>query len=110
MLTEALISFLAPRCAYVTSTPRIYKDDVQVIVTVYIDAFDQVQRGNDWYAVFRVKYELVADASKRVLESNWFERIKPLANATPETYVQAQRVTANELFALIAERLSVLRL
>jgi len=110
MLSEALITYLAPRCAYVTSTPRIYKDDVQVIVTVYIDALDQVQRGKQWFALFRVRYEIVADASRRVLESDWFERTLPLPSGKPEAYVQAQRDAANELFALIAARLSTLRL
>ncbi|MCX7004580.1 MAG: ABC-type transport auxiliary lipoprotein family protein [bacterium] len=108
MLTEALMTYLGRRCAYVTTTPRMYKDDVQVIVTTYIDAFDQVQRGKQWVAVFRVKYELVADANKRVLESNRFERTRALPNGKPGEYVAAQNASANEFFEYLAHRLSVL--
>ncbi len=106
MLTEALMTYLSRRCAYVTATPRIYKDDVQVIISTYVDAFDQVQRGKQWAALFRVKYEFVADADKRVLESNWFERARALPNGKPEEYVAAQNDAANEFFEHIAQRLS----
>jgi|GEM_PF-1429714 len=107
MLTKALMTYLAPRCAYVTATPRVYKDDVQVIIATYVDAFDQVQRGKRWLALFRVKYEFVADADKRVLESNWFERSRALPNGKPEEYVAAQNASANEFFEFIAQRLSI---
>jgi len=108
MLTEALITALGHRCAYVTATPRTYKDDVQVIISTYVDAFDQVQRGKHWLAVFRVKYEVVADADKRVLESNWFERTRALPNGNPEDYVAAQNAAANEFFEFIVQRLNAL--
>jgi len=108
MLTEALMTYLSRRCAYVTTSPRIYKGDVQVIISTYIDAFDQVQRGKEWLAVFRVKYEFVADANKRVLESNWFERTHTLADGKPGEYVAAQNKSANEFFEYLAQRLKAL--
>jgi ABC-type uncharacterized transport system auxiliary subunit len=108
MLTGNLVTYLAPRCAYVTTAPRIYKDDVQVIISTYLDAFDQVKRDDQWLAVFRVKYEFVADADKHVLESNWFERTRALPNGKPEAYVAAQNASANECYELIAQRLNML--
>lgn len=105
MLTDGLVSYLAARCEYVTLHPRVYKDAVNYVITAYLDAFDHVRRGGVWYAQTRIKFDIVDDATRTVLHSDWFERTQPLSDGRVVTYVAAQQAIVNEWYEAVLRAL-----
>lgn len=101
MLTDGLITYLSGACEYVTTQPRIYKDAVNYVIVPYLDAFDHVRRGGVWYARLRVKVDIVDDATRTVLHSEWFERNRALSDGSVAAYVAAQQESVNEWYASV---------
>lgn len=106
MIEETLFSFLAPVCREVTTMPPRHNEPLDVLLSVYIDTMDSVQTAMGWYAIAKVKYELVSAESRALLDSGWVTRERVMTDSKVDSYVSAQTENISDICKEITNALA----
>ena len=99
MLQEVLTSYLAQRYADVSLVDVRAKETFDTLLRVYVDALDQENRDASWFAVMRLRYELVSLQDGHTKRCRLFERRRVVAGHTVVDYINAQNQSLQEFLA-----------
>ncbi|RLD09590.1 MAG: hypothetical protein DRI44_08135 [Chlamydiae bacterium] len=104
MLTDNIIAYLSKKFDYVSSFPRNYNDNIDYIISVYIDKLTQVKRDDKWFADLILHYEIISAKTKKIIKNNWFREKIELNDSSVQTYVSAQNSSIGKfMLQLVSE-------
>jgi len=105
MLTDNIIAYLSENFSYVTSMPNNYNNDIDYIISVYIDELNQIKRDDKWYAVISLHYEIISSKTRKTVKNNWFREKIELSDSSVQTYVNAQNKAVNKFLQLLSSEI-----
>ena len=104
LLNSAVRDYLAPRCAKILPPEWKSKVPYDASLIVHLDALTQCRRGDNWFAVLRLSYEVLPKGGGKPIVSGRFDKAQPLPDGDLENYVAAQSGLVIEwLNGLLAE-------
>ena len=105
MLTDDIIAYLSKEFSYVTLSPHNYDNNIDYIISVYIDDLNQIKRDDKWFAVISLHYEIISSETKKIVENKWFREKIELKDSSVQTYVNAQNKSVEKFLQLLASQI-----
>jgi uncharacterized lipoprotein YmbA len=105
MLTDNIIAYLSEKFSYVTSMPNNYNNDIDYIISVYIDELNQVKRDDKWFAVISLHYEIISSKTRKTVNNSWFREKIELPDSSVQTYVDTQNKSVNKFLKSLASEI-----
>jgi len=105
MLTDNIIAYLSKKFSYVTSIPNNYNNDINYIISVYIDELNQIKRNDKWFAVISLHYEIISSKTRKTVKNNWFREKIELSDSSVQTYVDTQNKSIDKFLQLLASEI-----
>lgn len=104
LLNSAVRDYLAPRCTKILPPEWKSRVPYDASLIVHLDALTQCKRGDNWFAVLRLSYEVLPKGGGKPIVSGRYDKAQPLADGDLENYVAAQSGLVIEwLNGLLAE-------
>lgn len=105
MLTDNIIAYLSEKFSYVTSMPNNYNNELDYIISVYIDELNQIKRDGKWFAVISLHYEIISSKTRKTVKNNWFRKKVGLSDSSVQTYVDAQNKSVDKFLQLLTSEI-----
>jgi len=105
MLTDNIIAYLSKKFSYVTSVPNNYNNNIDYIISVYIDELNQVKRNDEWFAVISLHYEIISAKTRKTVKNGWFKEKIKLDDSSVQTYVTVQNKSLEKFLQLLSSEI-----
>jgi len=105
MLTDNIIAYLSEKFSYVTSMPNNYNNELDYIISVYIDELNQIKRDGKWFAVISLHYEIISSKTRKTVKNNRFRKKVGLSDSSVQTYVDAQNKSVDKFLQLLTSEI-----
>ncbi|MBR5624571.1 membrane integrity-associated transporter subunit PqiC [bacterium] len=96
LLNSSIRSYLSPRCGKVLPPEWKSRIAYDYSVLVYLEAMTQVKRGQNWFAVLRLSYEVLPQKGGEAVASGRFDKALPLEGGSLDNYAAAQSALVRE--------------
>ena len=96
LLNSTIQSYLSSRCGKVLPPEWKSRLAYDYSVLVYLEAMTQVKRGQNWFAVLRLSYEVLPKNGGDAVASGRFDKVLPLEDSDLDNYAAAQSALAKE--------------
>ncbi len=106
MLSDTIIAYLSKKFPYVTSSLQNGNAEIDLIISAYIDKFEQIKREGKWYADLSLHYEIISADTKKIIYNKWFNKKVELENSDVQNYVAAQNKSIEEFLKELSVKLT----